>query len=200
LSTFFDAESADRWQPPLVLRRVAAASRALGVWVMGFGGMLISSAFALLSILFIVGLCRMTPLAVVAAPCFVAAALISGWHVVITIVSLMRPELPAPVQIALLQPQWPRGASWMVALWWLGHLSMGAMCAITMLIEHPPSLGAVLLMSIMSAAFTYAAHGFLMLMVTCFTKDPNWVLRAWKLRHVVSIGHGLAVFVVGMVR
>jgi hypothetical protein len=133
-------------------------------------------------------------------PACVAMLGLSGWHVVATIVALMRPRLPAPVQVALSQPHWPRGVRALVVVWWLMHLSTGAVFAIAMLVNHPADPTEVVIMAVLSMAFTYAAHGFLMLVVTCLTRNPNWIVRVWGWRRIVSLGHGIAVLLVGLLR
>ncbi len=104
------------------------------------------------------------------------------------------------MQVALLQPAWPPYLRLPIALWWLMHLSLGALLAISVMMEHQADLGFVVLVTILSSIFTYAAHGFLMLVVTCFTKHADWIVRVWGWRRVCTIGHGIAVLAVGAVR
>jgi hypothetical protein len=164
--------------------------------------MLISSGIALVACLGVFAAwAELSPMARIALPALGMAGLVSCWHVVATVLALMRPQLPVPMQVALMQPRWRYGMRWLVAIWWLMHLSFGAIIAMSVVFtdERLP-WGAVIFMTLLSAAFTYAAHGFLMLMVTCFTKRSDWVLRAWGWRRISTIGHALAVLIAAAVR
>jgi hypothetical protein len=171
----------------------------LGQWGAGFSAMIVSGLFSL------VILCACVKVildgfseAWLLVPLLVAAMAASGWHVVATIVALMRPQLPAPMQVALTQPSWPRGTRCAMAVWWLIHLSAAAFMAIGVVIARPHDWLAVLLLSLLSTGFTYAACGYLLLAVTCFTRHVDWILFAWKGRHVCSVGHGLVVLGTGL--
>jgi hypothetical protein len=88
----------------------------------------------------------------------------------------------------------------LVALWWLVQLGIGAMFAIMILEEKPPDVGFVFVSSLMSFVFTYAAYGFLMLAVTCFTKSADVMTRVWGWRVYWSALHGVVVLATGVVR
>jgi hypothetical protein len=199
VSTRFEATVEGPWGTPRAARRLFGVGATAGLWIMSFGGMLISGGFVVVGSLVALqhGL-NPSPQSLVMLPLCTTGVLASGWHVVATIVALMRRRLPPPMQVALMQPRWSLGARWFVATWWLLHLSVGAIMAISALHERPADWGFLLFLTVLSCMFTYAAHGFLMLVVTCFTKHTDWIIRAWGWRHISSIGHGLAVLAAGI--
>lgn len=198
-----DAAISDAWfaVSPGRLERLRSALSVVGLWAMSFGGMLISGGYALAGLaVLLVGMGRVGPATLALVPAGGAMLALSLWHIVSTILALVRPNLPAPIQVALSQPRWPRGVNLLIVLWWLMHVSTGAMFAIAALVERPPDPVGVVVLAVMSMVFTYTAHGFLLLVVTCLSRNPDWIVRVWGWRRIVSIGHGLAVLAVGLVR
>jgi hypothetical protein len=168
---------------------------------MAMGSLLIGGGFAIVCVMgAIQAAWQLNPFAWIGAGVILFGGVVSFWQVAATIAAMVRPKLPTALQVALMQPTWPAALRPLVALWWLLHLTIGAIFAIAILEEKPPDVFFVVFSSLMSMAFTYAAYGFLMLAVTCFTKRPDVIMRVWGWRVYWSAVHGIIVLVAGVVR
>ena len=168
---------------------------------MAFGSLIIGGGFAMVCVFgAFQAVWTVNPFGWIGAAVIFTGGLISLWQVVATIVAMIRPRLPTALQVALMQPAWPAGLRVPIALWWLVHLCIGALFAIMFLEEKPPDVFFVVFSSLMSIVFNYAAYGFLMLAVTCFTKRADLMTRVWGWRAYWSALHGIVVLATGVVR
>ncbi|MBA3480705.1 MAG: hypothetical protein H0T51_02715 [Pirellulales bacterium] len=168
---------------------------------MAFGSLIIGSVAATLCLVFVTWVVSAEELLwspVAIAACF--GALTSLGQVVVTIAAMVRPRLPTAIQVALMQPHWPAGVRWIFATWWLIHLLGGAALAINIVEAGIPDLFFIVFAFTFSMAFSYAAYGFLMLAVTCYTRRADVITRVWSWRVICSYIHGLAILTLGIVR
>ncbi|QDU54579.1 hypothetical protein [Aeoliella mucimassa] len=114
-----------------------------------------------------------------------------------TVAGIVRPTLPVALATALRQPDWPRLLRPLIALWWIQQFILGTVFSIALIEGNPQaSLGELVILMVLSGAFTYAAYGFLLLTVTCYTKTPELIAKLWHWRTRWAFGHAVLVVVV----
>jgi hypothetical protein len=185
-------------------RPLSDALRHSGYIFMCFWGLLMSSGF-LGGAAFGVELLYMHPslAGFAVAPVAALCLLLAVWHIWASMAAIMdalNGGLPAPLRVALMQPSWPRWGRWFPALWWLFNFGLGTALAVLTMIPAPPNVGFLLLLAFLCTCFSYAAFGFLLLAITCYTHNPAHITRVWGWRRKVSLGHGLAVLAAGLLR